>query len=90
MKPRTSNSQSNVKTSTTGISGSNAKIKKVVPTAWKDRISPEEYEHLRDVFVVFDEDGSGTIDPQEIVKVLEEIGLDRRNPHVVKIVLAMR
>ncbi len=90
MKPRVSQSQSNVKTSSAAIKGSNTKTKNVVPTAWKDRISPEDYEHLREVFVVFDEDGSGSIDPQEIVKVLEEIGLDRRNPHVVKIVWAMR
>lgn len=45
---------------------------------------------MRDVYLLFDEDGSGTIDPQEIVKVLEEIGLDKRNPFVLKIVWAMR
>jgi Ca2+-binding EF-hand superfamily protein len=64
--------------------------KKEVPTAWRDRISPEDYEQLRDVFLIFDEDGSGTIDPQEIVKVLEEMGLDKRNPYVVSIVWALR
>lgn len=40
--------------------------------------------------MIFDEDGSGKIDPQEIVKVLEEVGLDKRNQHVVKIVWALR
>jgi Ca2+-binding EF-hand superfamily protein len=52
------------------LKGSNQKAKKEVPTAWRDRIAPEDYEQLRDVFLVFDEDGSGIIDPQEIVKVL--------------------
>ncbi len=37
---------------------------KKVPTAWRERVNPEDYEHLRDVFLLFDEDGSGTIDPQ--------------------------
>jgi len=40
--------------------------------------------------LIFDEDGTGTIDPQEIVKVLEELGLDKRNQYVVKIVWALR
>lgn len=40
--------------------------------------------------MIFDEDGSGSIDPQEIVKVLEEVGLDKRNQYVVKIVWALR
>lgn len=38
--------------------------KKEVPTQWKDRISSEEYEQLRDTFHIFDEDGSGSVDPQ--------------------------
>ncbi len=90
MKGRVSQSQSSVKQSTSSVKGSNIKAKKDVPTAWRDRISPEDYEQLRDVFLLFDEDGSGIIDPQEIVKVLEEIGLDKRNPYVMKIVWAMR
>lgn len=91
MKGKVSLSQSNSKPLTASVvKGSISKTKKDVPTSWKDRISSEDYEQLRDVYLLFDEDGSGTIDPQEIVKVLEEIGLDRRNPHVVKIVLAMR
>ena len=31
--------------------------------AWKDRISQQDYEELKATFEVFDEDGSGTIDP---------------------------
>ena len=90
MKGKTTQSQSNVKQSSSSVKGSSSKVKKDVPTAWRDRISPEDYEHLRDVFLLFDEDGSGIIDPQEIVKVLEDIGLDKRNPYVLKIVWAMR
>ncbi len=90
MNRKVTASQASVKTSSVNLKGSNVKVKKEVPTAWRDRISPEDYEQLRDVFLLFDEDGSGIIDPQEIVKVLEEIGLDKRNPYVVKIVWAMR
>ena len=89
MKGKTTQPQPNVKQSASSVKGSGSKIKKEAPTAWRDRISPEDYEHLRDVFLLFDEDGSGIIDPQEIVKVLEEISLDKRNPHVLKIVWAM-
>lgn len=83
-------SQASVKTSAANLKSSNTKVKKEVPTAWKDRVPHEDYEQLRDVFLLFDEDGSGIIDPQEIVKVLEEIGLDKRNPNVVKIIWALR
>jgi hypothetical protein len=30
------------------------------------------------------------MDPQEVVKVLEELGLDKRNPYVVGIVWSLR
>lgn len=45
-------------------SQSQSKSKNQAPTAWRDRINPDDYEGLRDVFLVFDDDGSGTIDPQ--------------------------
>jgi centrin-1 len=54
-------------------------------TNWKDRLEPQDYEELRQTFEVFDEDGSGTIDAAEINKVLEELGVDRRNPLVLGI-----
>lgn len=41
------------------------------PVNWKDRLLPEEYEQLRNVFELFDEDHSGTIDPLEINKIME-------------------
>lgn len=64
MKGKSVQPPANTKTSQSSLKNSNVKAKKEVPTAWKDRVSPEDYEHLRDVFLVFDEDGSGTIDPQ--------------------------
>jgi Ca2+-binding EF-hand superfamily protein len=39
-------------------------------TSWKDRLSEEDYNELKETFNVFDEDGSGTIDPVEINKAL--------------------
>jgi Ca2+-binding EF-hand superfamily protein len=59
---------------------SSGKASKPVPTQWKDRLAAEDYDELKQTFEVFDEDGSGSIDPEEIGKVLEELGLDRRNP----------
>lgn len=64
--------------------------KKPVPTAWKDRISHEDYESLRDTFLIFDEDGSGKIDPIEINKVFEELDLHRRSPFIEHIITAIR
>lgn len=52
------------------------------PAASKDKISEQDYEELKNTFDLFDEDGSGTIDPVEIQKVMEELGLNRRNPVV--------
>lgn len=67
-----------------------AKTPKVVPTSWKDRLLAEDYEELVHTFEVFDEDGSGTIDPVEINKVLEELGLDRRNPFVLNLINGLK
>jgi centrin-1 len=65
---------------------SSSKTFKPVPTNWKDRLDPVDYEELKNTFEVFDEDGSGTIDAAEINKVLEELGVDKRNPLVVGII----
>lgn len=49
---------------------------KVAPkTSWKDRVSQNDYEELKATFDLFDTDNGGTIDPEEIEKVLEELGL---------------
>jgi Ca2+-binding EF-hand superfamily protein len=63
-----------------------SKASKPVPTNWKDRLDPADYEELKTTFEVFDEDGSGTIDAVEINKVLEELGIDKRNPLVLGII----
>ena len=63
-----------------------SKASKPAPTNWKDRLDPVDYEELKATFEVFDEDGSGTIDAAEINKVLEELGVDRRNPLVIGII----
>lgn len=60
------------------------------PTAWKDRLAPEDYEELKNTFDVFDEDGSGSIDPEEINKVLEELGLDKRNPFILSLIHGLK
>ncbi|XP_031505848.1 uncharacterized protein LOC116268269 [Nymphaea colorata] len=80
-----SRAQSNVKAPTPS-----SKSAKPVPTAWKDRLAAEDYEELVNTFKVFDEDNSGTIDPVEINKVLEELGLDRRNPFVLNLIIGLR
>ena len=76
---------SNVKPAT-----SSGKQAKAVPTAWKDRLAAEDYEELKHTFEVFDEDGSGTIDPVEINKVLEELGLDKRNPFILSLINGLK
>lgn len=77
-------------TSTAKPATSSAKTPKVVPTSWKDRLTAEDYEELVHTFEVFDEDGSGTIDPVEINKVLEELGLDKRNPFVLNLINGLK
>lgn len=76
-------SQSNTKAPTTS-----GKVSK--PTAWKDRLNTEDYEELKHTFEVFDEDGSGTIDPTEISKALEELGLDKRNPFILRLITGLK
>lgn len=65
-------------------------VSKPAPTSWKDRIPAEEYENLRNTFNIFDQDGSGTIDPVEINTILEKLGLTTRNVFVLNIVTAMK
>lgn len=67
-----------------------AKANTPAPTAWKDRLDPEDYEELKTTFEVFDEDGSGSIDPEEINKALEELGLDKRNPFILSLIHGLR
>ncbi len=57
---------------------------------WKDRLTAEDYEELKNTFEVFDEDHSGSIDPAEINKALEELGLDKRNPFILSLITGLR
>ena len=54
-------------------------ISKSTPLPPRERLSPSDLEELKETFDLFDEDKGGTIDPSEIQKILEELGLDRRN-----------
>lgn len=85
-----SRSKANPTPSTVKPASGSGKVSKPVPTAWKDRLLAEDYEDLKQTFEVFDEDGSGTIDPVEINKVLEELGLDRRNPFVLSLINGLK
>jgi Ca2+-binding EF-hand superfamily protein len=85
-----SRAKTNPTASTVKPSTSSGKTAKPVPTAWKDRLAAEDYDELKQTFDVFDEDGSGSIDPIEINKVLEELGLDRRNPFVLSLILGLK
>jgi Ca2+-binding EF-hand superfamily protein len=67
-----------------------AKTAKPASSSWRDRLAAEDYDELVQTFEVFDEDGSGTIDPVEINKVLEELGLDRRNPFVLNLINGLK
>lgn len=54
--------------------------------AWKDRIFPEEYEQLRATFDLFDEDHSGFIDPEEINKIMDELGDSRKGTFIYGVI----
>ena len=58
--------------------------------SWKDRISQNDYEELKATFDLFDADGGGTIDPEEIEKVLEELGLKGRSNIVFEMITGFR
>jgi centrin-1 len=63
---------------------------KTKPTSWKDRLTSEDWDELKSTFDIFDEDQSGTIDPVEINKVLEELGLDKRNPFILQVINGLK
>lgn len=49
-------------------------------------LTEEEIQDLRETFDLFDDDKSGTIDPSEITKALENQNLQQRNPIVYNII----
>lgn len=54
------------------------------------KLDTVELKELRDIFELFDEDGSGTIDPAEVTQILSHLGLDKRNPIVFQMIEDMR
>ena len=67
------------------LKGSSAKL------SWKEKLFPEEYEQLKQVFHIFDEDNSGYIDPEEINKIMDELGdTGRRGSVAFEIITNLR
>lgn len=60
----------------------------VIPA--RDKLSPHDLEELKSTFDLFDEDGTGSIDPLEIQKILQELGLDKRNEAVFQMILDLQ
>ena len=58
--------------------------------SWKERLHPEDYESLRNTFDLFDEDHSGYIDPEEISKIMEELGESRKNGFIYHVIDSLR
>ena len=58
--------------------------------SWKERIHPEDYEQLRTTFEQFDIDKSGFIDPEEISKIMEELGDSRKGTLIWTIIDSLR
>lgn len=63
---------------------------KAVKTNFRDRISQNDYDSLKETFDLFDEDRGGTIDPAEIEKVLEQLGLAGRSKIVFEMITGFR
>jgi Ca2+-binding EF-hand superfamily protein len=49
----------------------------VIPV--REKLSQHDLEELKSTFDLFDEESTGSIDPVEIQKILQELGLDKRN-----------
>lgn len=60
------------------------------PVNVKDKLDTVEIKELKDIFELFDEDGSGTIDPSEVTQILSHLGLDKRNPIVFQMIEDMK
>jgi len=65
-------------------------VSKAASSSWKDRISEQDYEELKNTFDLFDEDHGGTIDPVEVEKILEELGLKGRSSIVFDLINGLR
>ena len=59
-----------------------------IPTSSKSRagINEEEIEELREAFELFDTDGNGTIDPNELKSAMKNLGLEAKNHTVYQMI----
>ena len=63
--------------------------KQPAPKGKKEKVrtlTEEEVADLKETFDLFDEDKSGTIDPEEITKAMNNMDLQKRNPIVYSII----
>jgi len=81
---RTAKTQNLTASKTTPLPAKNAAL------SWKDRLHPEDYESLRATFDLFDQDRSGTIDPEEINKIMEELGEARKGTLTYNIIEGLK
>ena len=72
------------------VAASKGSQKVAKQTGWKDRVSQADYDALKETFDLFDSDGGGTIDPEEIEKVMEELGLKGRSKIVFEMISGLR
>ena len=63
---------------------------KTSAVSWKEKLHPEDYEQLRNTFDLFDADHSGFIDPEEISKIMEELGESRKGTFIYGIIDNLR
>jgi centrin-1 len=52
----------------------------------REKLSQHDFDELKSTFDLFDEEGTGTINPEEIQKILQELGLDKRNESVFQMI----
>jgi len=59
-----------------------------IPTSSKSRpgINEEEIEELREAFELFDTDGNGTIDPNELTSAMKNLGFEAKNHTVYQMI----
>lgn len=49
-------------------------------------LTADEVEEIREAFNLFDTDGSGTIDPNELKAAMQSLGFDKKNPSIYNMV----
>jgi Ca2+-binding EF-hand superfamily protein len=57
----------------------------VKPVYDRPGLSTEEIDELREAFNLFDMDGSGEIDPQELKQAMQSLGYDVKNQMVYQV-----